>query len=134
MDIIRLARDLGKEIQQQEAFVKYQMAKEKSDDDENLQKLIGEFNLKRMAINNEASKTDRDDEKMQQLNVELRECYSGIMENENMTRYNEAKKEIDTLTQRIVAIITQSADGADPETADYSESCGGSCSSCSGCG
>lgn len=134
MDIIKMARDIGKEIQQQEEFIKFQMAKEKSDKDEALQNMISEFNLKRIAINNEATKENRNDEKLQQLNSELREVYSSIMSNENMTAYNDAQKDINKLTQRIVAIITQSAEGADPETADYSESCGGSCGSCAGCG
>ncbi len=32
--------------------------------------MIGDFNLKRMAINNEANKDERDDDKLQQLNNE----------------------------------------------------------------
>lgn len=133
MDIIQMARELGKAIQQEDAYVKLQVAQQNSDNDKELQDLIGEFNLKRMSINNEAQKSDRDDEKLQKLNVEMREVYAKIMQNENMLSYNEAKEGLDLILQRVLAIISQSANGEDPETTDYSPSCSGSCSSCGGC-
>lgn len=133
MDIIKMAREIGKGIQQEEAYLKLQVAQQNSDNDSELQNLIGEFNLKRIAINNEAQKSDRDDDKLQQLNTEMREVYSKIMQNENMLAYNEAKEELDSVLQRVLAIISQSANGEDPETTDYSPSCTGSCSSCGGC-
>ena len=59
MDIIEVTRNLGKEIQKTDAFIKYQMSVSVADDDVELQGMIGEFNLKKLAINNEASKEDR---------------------------------------------------------------------------
>ena len=56
-----------------------------------LQNLIGDFNMKRMSINNEASKKDKDSEKLALLNSQMREDYSKIMSNKNMIAYNEAK-------------------------------------------
>ena len=76
MDVIELARELGKAIQQDERFLAMQIARQNSDNDDELQQLIGEFNLKRMAINNEAAKENRDEAKLQQLNSELRETYA----------------------------------------------------------
>ncbi|MFI3325803.1 MAG: YlbF family regulator [Clostridia bacterium] len=134
MDIITLAREMGKELQKDDAYKAYQVAKENSDKDVELQNLIGEFNLKRMAINNEAQKSERDDDLIQKLNTELREVYNTIMENENMNAYNVAKTEIDALVQRATAIIGMCAEGEDPETADVDlSSCGGDCGSCGGC-
>lgn len=133
MDIIELAREIGRKIQQDERYLSLKIAQQNSDEDAALQELIEEFNLKRLSINNEASKPDRDDDKIQRLNAELRAMYADIMKNENMIAYNEAEKEMETLIKRVNAIITQSAAGEDPETTDYQESCGGSCSSCSGC-
>ena len=132
MDIIEKARELGRLIQEEDS---YQSAKEKNDKDEELQRLIGEFNLKRMSINNEASKKERDQEKLSKLNTEMREAYSQIMSNENMIAYNDAKAAFDVVANRVLAIVQQSAEGADPETADYSQSsCSGSCATCGGCG
>lgn len=133
MDIIELARQIGKEIQQDERYLNLQKAEKTSDSDQQLQDLIGDFNLKRMAINNEAQKENRDEEKLQKLNQELRECYSTVMQNPNMIAYQAAKQEMEDLLKRVNAIIMQSAEGEDPETTDYVESCGGNCGSCGGC-
>lgn len=133
MDIIELAREIGKKIQSDDMYLKLKIAKQNSDEEKKLQDLIGEFNLKRIAINNEATKDERDEKKLQELNEELRELYSTIMKNENMIAYNIAKQEMDSVLKRVTAIIMQSAEGEDPETTDYEESCTGSCSSCGGC-
>lgn len=134
MDIIAQARELGKAIQKEESFINLQEVQKKADADTELQALIGEFNLKRMAINNEASQKERDQEKINTLNNEMREIYAKIMSNENMIAYNDAKQAFDVVANRVMAIVQQSAEGADPETADYSQSsCSGSCESCGGC-
>ena len=133
MDIIALAREIGKALQQDEKYLALEAARKESDSDAALQELIGEFNLKRMAINNEVQKDDRSEEKLKELNDDLRHTYAQIMMNENMTRYNEAKTEVDNLVQRITTIIAMSAEGEDPETCDIEASCSGNCASCGGC-
>ena len=135
MDIIEKARELGKLIQQEESYIALQKAQADADADMDLQNLIGDFNMKRMSINNEASKKDKDSDKLALLNSQMREDYSKIMSNKNMIAYNEAKDAFDMVAKRVLAIVQQSAEGADPETADYStSSCSGSCSTCGGCG
>lgn len=135
MDIIEKARELGKLIQQEESYIALQKAQAEADADMELQNLIGDFNMKRMSINNEASKKDKDSDKLALLNSQMREDYSKIMSNKNMIAYNEAKDAFDMVAKRVLAIVQQSAEGADPETADYStSSCSGSCSTCGGCG
>ena len=135
MDIIEKARELGKLIQQEESYIALQKAQADADADMDLQNLIGDFNMKRMSINNEASKKDKDSDKLALLNSQMREDYSKIMSNKNMIAYNEAKDAFDMVANRVLAIVQQSAEGADPETADYStSSCSGSCSTCGGSG
>lgn len=135
MVIIEKARELGKLIQQEESYIALQKAQADADADMELQNLIGDFNMKRMSINNEASKKDKDSDKLALLNSQMREDYSKIMSNKNMIAYNEAKDAFDMVANRVLAIVQQSAEGADPETADYStSSCSGSCSTCGGCG
>ena len=133
MDIIELARELGKAIQQEQAFINMRVACQQSDEEEELQNMIGEFNLKRMAINNEVQKEDRSEETLKKYNDELRAIYAEIMQNPHMAAYNEAKNELDALVQRVTNIITMSADGEDPDSCDC-DSCGctGSCASCGG--
>ena len=132
MGIIELARALGKAIQEDDRYISTQVALQQSDADEELQAMIGDFNLKRMAINNEAQKEDRSEDLLRQYNEELREIYTNIMQNPHMNAYNTAKNELDALIQQVTTIITMSADGQDPETCDC-ESCTGNCGSCGGC-
>lgn len=131
--ILEMAKEMGHAIQQDERFVKMQMAQARADEDEALQALIGEFNLKRMAINAESAKgEEQDEEKLRALNVEIREVYAKVMANESMAAYNEAKTEMDKLTNAIGAILNMAAQGLNPD--DYDEhSCSGNCSSCGGC-
>ena len=117
-----------------ESYIAMMAARQQSDEDEALQEAIGEFNLKRMAISNEAQKEDRNEETMKRLNEDFRAVYQKIMENEHMLRYNDAKNEFDALLQRITGILSMCAEGEDPETCDYdAASCGGNCASCAGC-
>ena len=110
MDVIELARELGKAIQQDERFLAMQIARQNSDNDDELQQLIGEFNLKRMAINNEAAKENRDEAKLQQLNSELRETYAKVMQNKNMNAYNEAKELMDNNVSMQSSVFPQKAE------------------------
>ena len=134
MDIIKLTRDLGRAIQQDERYLKYRIASQNNDEDETLQNMIGEFNLTRMNLNTEIQKGEPDERKVEELNKKVRELYKSIMVNPNMATYNEAKQDFDQLIKRITTIILQSANGEDPETTDLREtSCTGSCETCSGC-
>ena len=136
MDIIELTRALGKKLQQEEVFIKLQLARQAADEDQELQKQINEFDIKRTEISEETSKTqdEQNSQRIQTLNRELRKVYAAIMSNERMIAYNDAKDAYDVLFNRISAILQQSSEGGDPETADYSPSCSGSCATCGGCG
>lgn len=133
--ILKLAKDLAREIQMDERFVRVQMAQTAADGDAELQEMIGDFNLKRMAISTETAKDEgeRDTEKMKALDTELREVYARVMANDNMKRYNDAKTGLDDLLGRVNRILTLAAQGMDPEAADAEYSCTGNCSSCGGC-
>ena len=135
MDIIELTRELGKKLQKEDIYLKYQLAKQAADEDEELQKMINEFGLKREEISEATSKneSEQDPERIQKLNREMRKVYAKIMTNERMINYNDTKDEFDVLMKRITTIIQESSEGEDPETADYIP-CTGSCATCGGCG
>ena len=134
MDIISMTRELGKMIQQEEAYVNLHTAEKNADADKTLQDLIKEFNLKRLSINNETQKAEKDSEKIAELNSEMQKIYGDIMSNENMIAYNDAKQAFDQIMTRIMTIIQNCSEGQDPETTDYTASCSGSCATCGGCG
>jgi len=133
MDIITLAREIGKAIQADSKYLRLEKAKRKNDEDKQLQDLIGEFNLKRIEIQQEVQKADRNQEKLNELDKKVKDLYLKIMSNENMVEFNEAKKDIDQLLNFVNQIIVGSVNGQDPDSIEEQSSCGGSCSSCSGC-
>lgn len=135
MDAIKTARELGKAIQADERYKNYIAAKDKNDTDEVLQNLIGEFNLQRENLTREASKSDKDQEKIDNLNDKMRETYNQIMSNENMRKFSAAKAEIDMLINYVNQIIAMCCDGQDPDTCEpAAPKCGSGCGSCGGCG
>ncbi len=133
MDVIQLTRELGKAIQADERYADYIRARVANDNDTELQNLIEQFNRGRASLNNEVSKSARDEEKIESLKNSVGELYSKIMSNEHMTAYNDAKSEMDNLLRQITTIINMSANGEDPDTCDMNYGCTGNCASCGGC-
>lgn len=135
MTVIEMTRELGKLIQQDERYIAYQNAKAENDKDEELQNMINEFNLKRVQLNTEMSKDEKNNERLVELDGEIKSLYGNIMANKNMDNFNDAKNGMDEMLTQINFIITASANGEDPATCPIEEehSCGGSCSTCGGC-
>lgn len=133
MDIIKMTRELGKAIQQDECYKAYMAAKEANDKDEELQKLIGDFNLKRMNINQEMSNPEKSEERLKKLDEELKAIYAQIMGNDGMIAFNTAQNELEQLIGDINQIVTMCANGEDPDTCEVQHGCSGGCSTCGGC-
>ena len=133
-NIIKSVRELGKAIQADETFKAYIAAKLDADNDETLQNAIGEFNLVKMQISEETQKEDKDEAKLQELNVQLRKCYADIIDNEKMQKYNNANQLYSGLINKVYAILEMCCNGEDPETCPaVAHKCSGSCSTCGGC-
>jgi cell fate (sporulation/competence/biofilm development) regulator YlbF (YheA/YmcA/DUF963 family) len=133
MDIIEMARDLGREIQRDPRFLRLLAANRKNDEDEALQGMIGQFNRLRSEISQEVMRPDKDQQKMAAMDAEFKGLYRSIMELPGMVEFNEAKKEIDEMVSFACQIITGSANGADPDSISQADDCGGDCGSCQGC-
>ena len=134
MDIIKMARELGKEIQKDPRYTAYNNAQAKADADADLQDLIGKFNLKKIDLQNEIQNPDKTQESLRAIDAVLKDLYAKIMENDNMVAYNVAKREMDNMLNFVQEIITAAANGEDPDTVEENtSSCTGSCSTCGGC-
>lgn len=131
--IIKLTRELGKLIQAEPAYKNMMLAHANNDDDAVLQELIGKFNLKKVELNQAMTDENPSQEKLMEIDRELKEVYAQIMENENMKAFSEAKGEMDVLIHKINTIISGSINGEDPDTIDVESACTGSCSTCGGC-
>ena len=135
-NVIQLTRQLGAAIQATPFFADYLAAKIKNDEDDELQKMILEFNRIRMNLGAELSKGEegRDQQKVDQLNSDMRATYENIMSNENMVQFSNTKESVDELMRQVNGILNMVLEGEDPMTCELPEiSCGGDCSSCGGC-
>jgi len=134
MDVITMARELGKEIQKDPRYTAYRAAEAIADGDQELQDMIGQFNLKKIDLQNEIQNPNKTTESLQAIDAVLKEIYGKIMANDNMVAYNVAKREMDSMLSFIQDIITAAANGDDPDTVEESTSgCSGSCATCGGC-
>ena len=132
MDIIELTRQLGAAIQQTEEYKRFMAAKEKNDNDEQLQKQIGDFNLLKMQLDAEHEKEAKDEAKILEINEQIVALYNEIVSGEAMSEYNAAYEAYRTLTDKISNILLMCENGEDPATCEPS-SCTGNCSTCGGC-
>lgn len=133
MEIIEATRILGEAIQSDERFIAYAKAKLENDNDEGLQKNIGEFNVIRMNLDKELSSENKNEDKIKEYNEQLRKIYSEIMTSKSMLNYNTAKAGVDAILSDINSMISQFMEGADPKTTEPETACTGSCSTCGGC-
>lgn len=134
MTVLEAVRNLGEAIQSDERFLRYAKARLANDGNAELQELIGKFNMTRMNLDEVMTDENRDEEKVQSLNEELRKVYLDIMSKDGMTEYNAAKVDLDGMLGDINSVIMQCVDGADPKTVEPEiHSCTGSCESCGGC-
>ena len=134
MDCIDLFKRAAMALQTDPRYLAMDQARKMNDKDEELQNLIGEFNLARMDLNNEIGKTERSDARIVELNEKVNDLYGKIMADEGMVAYNEAKRDCENLVNYIDAIINTAMNGGDPMTVqEPSASCTGSCSTCGGC-
>ncbi len=140
MNVIETARELGKAVQADERYLEYVKAKQANDADEELQKLIGEFNLIRQNLAMEQGKdaSEQNEDKIKELTKKMHIAYNEVMGNENMALFTVAKQGMDKLMSEINTILTYCVEGMDPATCPsevpVSAGCSGSCDGCHGCG
>lgn len=135
MNVIEAARALGKALQEDRRYNAYAAAKLANDKDGELQKNITDFNVKKMELNTEMAKEDKNTETITALNNDLNRLYAAVVTNPHMMAFENAKSDMDGILESINYIITCAANGEDPMTCPETNpvSCTGSCSTCGGC-
>lgn len=114
MDCIDLFKRAAMALQTDSRYLAMDQARKMNDKDEELQNLIGEFNLARMDLNNEIGKPERSDERIAELNQKVNDLYGKIMADDGMVAYNEAKRDCEALVNYIDAIINTAMNGGTP--------------------
>ena len=133
-DIIHEFKVLATKLKEDDRLVYLKQARNMNDMDQELQALISKFNLAQYNYQIEITKDDMDEAKVTELNDELQETYSQIMENDSMQEYNACKAEVDTLVLYLQNIIAVAVNDGDPMLVPEPVDCNGVCAGCSGCG
>ena len=117
MNVIAKTRELGAVIQQDERYVRFTEARKNNEADDALNEMIGKLNLIQMSYQNESSKDQPDESKMEGYDKQFREVYAQIMQNPNMIAYQSAKAEVDAMMNEVMQLLTMCVNGEDPQPA-----------------
>ena len=129
-------REFAKMIQESAAYMRLQAAIKANDECEELQKKIEEFNEKREAFQAEFHNySNRDMDKMNELENAVKACYEEMMEMPTMKEYNEASGALNMECEIVRNMIQQAYLGISPEelSSALDTGCSGDCGTCGGC-
>lgn len=139
MDIFELAKELGRQIKEDEKMKQMEAAELAYKADTELQTTITEYNVQRKALV-ELHKLETDEESVNAgvdaksliADVERRinELYHKIMENKSYIAFNDAQDEVNALMNRVNQVIMFEITG---EEQNGDGGCTGSCATCGGC-
>lgn len=124
MDIFEKTKELGEMIQDLEEMKRMKAADAAQLSDEEAQKLLAEFNLKRMNLARDMQEGKIPKEEAVKKNNEAFEDM--IKNSETIKEYVESKKAFDAVISKINGILNFYITGQDPD-------CTHNCSTCGGC-
>ena len=127
--IIEMAHNLGETIKQDRRFLRYDAAQKALSGENNLSRLITEYNAQQAALASVYGKPDVDRELTEAIEGRINTLYLEITENAAYKEFSEAKGELDALIKGVNDEIYFALTGEEP----HSGGCSGNCSSCSGC-
>ena len=93
-ELVEKARELGVAIQDTDEFTAFIVAKTAADKSEKLQDKLGQFNLKKLDLNRAIIAEEKDNEKIAELNGEVKNLYEAIVSDPLMIAYSTTKDEL----------------------------------------
>ena len=126
--VLEKAKELGMLIAESDEIKAFQLAEKIFMSNEEAQKLLSEYEQKRVDITNQMRQPGLTPEKLGELRGEIQESMLSIKENEIVNQYIETKTTFNQLINRINSIISYCIKGDDEGGCSS-----GSCSSCKGC-
>jgi len=126
MEILELAAQLGMKIKEDAKVQAYYVANEAYENDEALQELVSEYNVQRMAMEEELEKDEPDSGFVEIIEGRLQEIYDEVVKNPIFLTYQEATQTLNKIMQMVTSEIRFQVTGDRPCSHD-------DCSECSGC-
>lgn len=126
--MIKAIESLKEALAASEELKAYNAAKEAYDADEELNKLINEYNVQATLLETEGRKpeAERDTQLIESISARLRDCYDTISESKTLAAMREAEA---ALSEIVNAINDAVRFTIEPEAAN----CTHDCSTCGGC-
>jgi cell fate (sporulation/competence/biofilm development) regulator YlbF (YheA/YmcA/DUF963 family) len=134
MDLIAMAREIGKGIQQDERYKKATGDAAAVNASAEIKEKISAFEDLRVQLEAAMAQSvpGQQDSEVMDLDEKMHALYDEINAHPLMMTYNESRHEFEELINFLTHIITGSANGENPDEIQM-ESCTGSCSTCGGC-
>ncbi len=126
MEIMELAAQLGQAIKADERIAKMDEARVAYEKDEDIQKLMLEYNTQQIALAEEYKKENVDQKIIEAIEKRLDEIVSQVTANPIFMQVNEAQEAVNKLMNEVNAEIEFQITGQRPCSHDC-HSCGGSC-------
>ena len=136
MDMIEMAREIGRTLQQDERYIRATNDSQLVNASEELKKMISDFDDVRAKMEFEmAQAKGQMNDTIMDLDEQMHAHYDRIYSHPLMGNYEASRKELEALVNYMMKIITASANGQNPDTVLEEEdvNCTGSCSTCGGC-
>ena len=136
MDMIEMAREIGRTLQQDERYIRATNDSQLVNASEELKKMISDFDDVRAKMEFEmAQAKGQMNDTIMDLDEQMHAHYDRIYSHPLMVNYEASRKELEALVNYMMKIITASANGQNPDTVLEEEdvNCTGSCSTCGGC-
>ncbi len=127
MSIYDKARELGKEMLECEAAVKLNEARKVFDANKEAQELVEKYTNLKQQFNDIMADKDSDKIQLTEIGNQITAMEKTIRENEATVNLMKAETEYGAFVNSVFNIISSTIQGED------TSSCGGCCSSCTGC-
>ena len=126
MEIMELAKQLGQAIKADERVAKMNEAQEAYNKDEEIQKLMLEFNTQQIALAEEYKRETIDQKIIEAIEARLDAIVAEVTASETFVKINEAQEAVQALMTEVNAEIEFQITGQRPCSHDCS-SCGSDC-------
>lgn len=113
MKILDMAQELGQAIKQDDRTQRFQKAKEAYDNDTKLVNAVKEYNVQKMALNQQLKSQTPDDAVTDAIQRRIEEIYAEILASPIMQEYSQAEKDLNDFINLVNMTISCAITGED---------------------
>ena len=127
MEIFELAAKLGQALKEDARLIALDKARKAYEEDEQVMKMMMEYEVQQRAMQNEAMKEERDEAILEMIQSRIDTLYDEIVASESYKALEAAQNEVNELMNKVNTTITYNITGEEPS------GCTHNCSTCGGC-